>query len=60
MSRKREFKGTYAKPPKSKDPRFGLREVWRAKRQLIEESPEKPSIKSYARPGKGVSGEHQN
>jgi hypothetical protein len=50
--RKKEFRLKDAKtPPATNDSRFGLRK-WASK--------ESPSIFTYANPGRGVQGEHQN
>lgn len=53
MSRKKEFKmQVAAKPIQIHDSRFGLR-------QFFLNNNERPSIKTYKNPGKGVSGESQ-
>lgn len=51
MKRKKEFKMAVAKPVTINDSRFGIR-------RLFLNSQERPRIKTYKNPGKGVSGEH--
>ena len=53
MKRKAEFKAAKEKPITVKDSRFGIR-------RLFINSQERPRVAQYARPGKGVNGEHQN
>lgn len=53
LKRKEEFKMQAAvKPIQINDSRFGLR-------QFFLNNNERPSIKTYKNPGKGVSGQHQ-
>lgn len=53
MSRKENFSGAVAVPFNIRDSRFGLR-------RMMNNLNESPTIFSYASPGKGANGEHQN
>jgi len=53
MNRKKEFQPPKAQEVTIKDSRFGIRRMFLT-------SQERPRIATYATPGKGPNGEHQN
>lgn len=53
LARNKEFKEANFKPITVKDSRFGIR-------RLFINNQERPRIGTYANPGKGPNGEHQN
>ena len=53
VKRRKEFAESNSKPITVNDSRFGLR-------KFFINTNERPSIKGYSEPGRGVNGEHQN
>ena len=53
MKRKKAFKEPLQKPITINDSRFGIR-------RMFLNTQERPRIKTYASPGRGSNGEHQN